>query len=94
MKTFVKIFDLPKVFKMKYNFDLLKVNKMTHNRDLPKVSKIYNFFFLVHSINMLNPSLKDLNPSSEELKEIAKLLAKKGGIKGYKSMSKDALKCS
>ena len=26
---------------------------------------------------MLNPSLKDLNPSSKELKEIAKLLAKK-----------------
>ena len=26
---------------------------------------------------MLNPSLKDLNPSTEELKEIAKLLAKK-----------------
>ena len=40
---------------------------------------------------MLNPSLKDLNPSSEELKEIAKLLAKKRGIKGYKSMSEDGL---
>ena len=26
---------------------------------------------------MLNPSLKELNPSLEELKEIAKLLAKK-----------------
>ena len=26
---------------------------------------------------MLNPSLKDLNPSSEDLKDIAKLLAKK-----------------
>ena len=31
---------------------------------------------------MLNPSLKDLNPSSEELKEIEKLFAKKRGIKG------------
>ena len=40
---------------------------------------------------MLNPSLKDLNPSSEELKETAKLLAKKGGIKGYQSMSEDRL---
>ena len=30
---------------------------------------------------MLNPSLKDLNPSSEELKEIAKLLAKKEVLK-------------
>ena len=39
---------------------------------------------------MLNPSLKDLNPSSEELKEIAKILAKKG-IKGYESMSEDRL---
>ena len=29
---------------------------------------------------MLNPSLKDLNPSSEDLKDIAKLLAK---IKRY-----------
>ena len=36
---------------------------------------------------MQNPSLKELNPSLEELKEIAKLLAKKRGIKGYKSMS-------
>ena len=38
---------------------------------------------------MLNPSLKDLNLSSEELKEIAKLLARKRGIKGYKSMPED-----
>ena len=35
---------------------------------------------------MLNPSLKDLNPSSEELKKIEKLLAKERGIKGYESM--------
>ena len=40
---------------------------------------------------MLNPSLKDLNPSSEELKEIAKLLAEKRSIKGYKGMSGDLL---
>ena len=42
---------------------------------------------------MLNLSLKDLNPSSEQLKEIAKL-----GIKGYDSMSEDkllsAIKCT
>ena len=40
---------------------------------------------------MLNPSLKDLNPSPEELKEIAKLLVQKRGIKGYESMSEDRL---
>ena len=40
---------------------------------------------------MLNPSLKDLHLSSEELKEIAKLLARKRGIKGYKSMPEDKL---
>ena len=40
---------------------------------------------------MLNPSLKDLNPSSEKLKEIAKLLTKIRDIKGYKSMSQDEL---
>ena len=40
---------------------------------------------------MLNPSLKDLDPSSEELKEVAKLLAQKRGIKDYKSMSEDKL---
>ena len=47
--------------------------------------------FFVHSIKMLNPSLKDLDPSSEELKEIAKLLAQERGIKGYKNMSEDEL---
>ena len=36
-------------------------------------------------------SLKDLNLSSEELKEIAKLLARKRGIKGYKRMPEDRL---
>ena len=38
---------------------------------------------------MINPSLNNFNPSSEELKEIAKLLAKKRGIKNYKSMPED-----
>ena len=37
---------------------------------------------------MLDP-LKDLDLSSEELKEIVKILAKNRGVKGYKSMSKD-----
>ena len=74
------MFSCPKSAKMAYNLDLLKISKMTHNRDLPKVSK--TFFFFVHSIKMLNPSLKDLSLSSEELKEIAKLLAKKRGMKG------------
>ena len=40
---------------------------------------------------MLNPSIKDLDPSSEELKEVAKLIAQKRGFKGYKSMSEDEL---
>ena len=40
---------------------------------------------------MINPSLKDLNPSSEELTEIAKLFAKKAGGKSYGSMSDDRL---
>ena len=39
---------------------------------------------------MLNPSLKDLNLSSEELKEIVKLLARKRGTRSYKSMPEDA----
>ena len=42
---------------------------------------------------MLNPPLKDLELSSEELKQIAKLLARKRGIKDYKSMSEDKLLC-
>ena len=40
---------------------------------------------------MINPSLKDPNLSLEESKEIAKLLAEKRGIRGYKSMSEDRL---
>ena len=40
---------------------------------------------------MVNPSLKDLDPPSEKLKEITKLLAQKRGIKGYKSMSEERL---
>ena len=40
---------------------------------------------------MINPSLKYLNLSLEELKEIAELLAKKRGIKNYESMSEDRL---
>ena len=39
---------------------------------------------------MSNP-LKDLALSSEELKEVAILLAKKRDIKGYKSVSEDEL---
>ena len=35
---------------------------------------------------MLNQSLVGLNQSSEELKKIAKQLAKRRGIKGYESM--------
>ena len=35
---------------------------------------------------MQSSSLRNLNLSPEELKEIAKLLARKRGIKGYKSM--------
>ena len=42
---------------------------------------------------MLNPSLKGLDLSSVELKEISKLLAKRRGYKGYESMSEDAVKC-
>ena len=37
---------------------------------------------------MINPSLKDLNPSSEELKEIAKILAKKEVLKAMKACPK------
>ena len=40
---------------------------------------------------MRSLSLQDLSISSEELKEIAKLLARKRGIKGYESMSKKKL---
>ena len=40
---------------------------------------------------MQSKSLGDLNLSSEELKEIAKLLARKRGIKDYESMPEDRL---
>ena len=40
---------------------------------------------------MLNSSLKDLDLSSEKLKEIAKLLAQKRGVKSCKSMPEDKL---
>ena len=40
---------------------------------------------------MLSLSLQDLRISSEELKEIAKLFARKRGIKGYDSMPKNKL---
>ena len=39
----------------------------------------------------MSNSLKDLGLSSEQLKEIATLLAKKRDIKGYKSMSEEEL---
>ena len=38
---------------------------------------------------MQSPSLRDLNISLEELEDIARLLARKRGIKGYKRMPKD-----
>ena len=40
---------------------------------------------------MQSPSLRDLNLSSEELKKIAKLLARNRGIKGYENMPEDRL---
>ena len=40
---------------------------------------------------MESPPLRDLNLSSEELQEIAKLLARKRGIKGYENMPEDRL---
>ena len=40
---------------------------------------------------MKSLSLRDLNLSSEELKEIAQLLARKRGIKCYESMLEDRL---
>ena len=42
---------------------------------------------------MLNPLLKELNPSWEELKEIAKLLAKKEALKATKACLK-IINCS
>ena len=38
---------------------------------------------------MQSPSLRALNLSSEELNEIAQLLARKKGIKGYESIPED-----
>ena len=63
---------------------------MTHNCDLPKVSN-YKKIILFIVIKTLNLSSKDLDPSSEELEEIVKLLAEKRGIKGIKSMSEHIL---
>ena len=40
---------------------------------------------------MLNPPSKDLDPLSEKLKEVAKLLAQTRCVKRYKSMSYDEL---
>ena len=40
---------------------------------------------------MKSSSLRDLNVSLEELKDIARLLARKRGIKGYKSIPKDKI---
>ena len=40
---------------------------------------------------MQSPSLRDLNLSSEELKEIAQFFAQKRGIKDYESMPEDRL---
>ena len=39
----------------------------------------------------MSKPLKDLGLSSEELKDVAILLARKRDIKGYKSMSEDEL---
>ena len=40
---------------------------------------------------MRSPSLRGLNPSSEELKKILELLARKRGIKDNENMPKDKL---
>ena len=40
---------------------------------------------------MQSSSLRDLKPSSEELKEIVELLAQERGIKGYENMPEDRL---
>ena len=40
---------------------------------------------------MQSPALRDLNLSSEEIKEIAQLLTRKRGIKVYKSTPEDRL---
>ena len=65
---------------MVYNFCLNKTSKITQNRYLPIVGKKYKNNFFVHSIKMLNLSLKDL-----------KVIASMRGIKGYKGMSEDEL---
>ena len=83
--------DMPKVSKMTHNLDLPKVSKMSSLRQsalksshlrsnhsaVPKTNNYKNFFLLFIVQKMLDLSLKDLNPSLEELKEIAKLLTKK-----------------
>ena len=40
---------------------------------------------------MRSLSLRDLNPSSEELEKIVRLFGKERGIKDYESMPKDKL---
>ena len=80
---------------MTYNFELSKVSKMSNLRQFilkrihSAVSKtIIKKVFFVHSIIMLNPSLKDLNPSSEKLKDITKLLSEKKVSKAIKACLK------
>ena len=81
------------------NLGLLRMSKTTHNYDLSKVIKMSSLkeqpskkqkYLFDLNIKMANP-LKDLELTSEELKEIAVLLVKKRNIRVYKSMSEDRL---